>query len=129
MNELRPIFKRYAILFSVQYGSSLTRPAPGDVDIALYPRKSLSIKRMATLTHELQKFFTLPLDLVELSPRTDPLFAYEIITTGKLLYELKKEIYENFSVYVWKCYLDTEKLRKLENQYIKKGLKYVSSRY
>lgn len=123
--KIGTVCKKYGISCVVLYGSSLKTNNPGDYDIALYTLKPLKTS-LAKIQYLLQAFFKRPLDVVLLTHKTDPLLGHEIISQGEILYESKKNIFLDFSVYMWKKYLDTRKFRKLENFYIKEGLKYVS---
>lgn len=127
LSKVKKILKKYHVLLAVQYGSSLKSKYAEDYDIALYLKNNRN--KISSIQRELEMIFDKPLDLVELSERTDPLLAYEILSTGKPLYEEKKDLFENLLVQIWKKYLDTQKFRDLENAYIKKGIKRVTRRH
>ncbi|OGW76158.1 MAG: hypothetical protein A3J72_09350, partial [Nitrospirae bacterium RIFCSPHIGHO2_02_FULL_40_19] len=113
--KLKKIFKKYHVLFAIQYGSSLTSKWAEDIDLALYCQKPSQINTWK-LYGELQPFFDRQLDLIILTNHSNPLLTYEILTKGKVLYMKSLSLFVPIVVTLWKRYLDTQKFRNLEKQ-------------
>ncbi len=130
VSKLKKIFKKYHVLFAIQYGSSLSSAGnqAEDIDIALYCKNPSKVNTW-NLYGELQPFFDKQLDLVLITNHSNPLLTYEALTKGKVLYMKSMAIFVPIVVFLWKRYLDTQQFRSLEKNYIKKGLKHVSSRH
>ncbi len=67
------------------------------------------------------------IDLVVLTTDTEPLLLYEIFSKGKLLYESRPGIFDAGRLRAWKLYIDTEKLRAMQNKYLKEFVERVSN--
>lgn len=90
-----------------------------DVDIALqFPPNRQPSKLQ--LIHELEMIW-MPktVDLVILTPETDPLLLNEIFTRGKLLHEKSEGLFERAKLRAWHLYLDTAALRQKEREYLR----------
>jgi hypothetical protein len=66
------------------------------------------------------------IDLVILTADTDPLLLYEVFFNGMPLYEEDQGIFEKEKLRAWKLYIDTEKLRVMQKQYLKKFVEKAS---
>ncbi len=90
-----------------------------DIDIALtFQDRNAPIDKLQ-LIFELQGIFGQQVDLVVLTPFTDPVLLIEIFTKGKPIFEKEPFLFEEQKLLAWKKYLDTEKLREMQHQYIK----------
>ena len=125
---LQKIFKKYKIIFAIQYGSSLDSKNAQDYDLAVYCRNPSKVNTFK-LYGELQPLLHKPLDLIILKRNSSPLLTYEIIRKGKVIYIGNQALFLSLVIFFWKRYLDTAKFRKLENLYITRTLKHVTRRY
>ena len=94
-----------------------------DADIAILRDKSLSLEERSDLTEFLAKEYELnedKIDLVEIK-NAPPLLRFQIAEQGKLLWGDKAK-FIRFRVLSWKLYLDTAKLRRFQEQHLKKLL-------
>ena len=97
-----------------------------DMDVAVKCSENTKISRLQMI-YELDDFFNgKKIDLVLLSPDTDPLLLYEIFCNGKCLYESRKGLFTKEKLRAWKLYLDTDKIRKMNKKYLKDFVKKVS---
>ncbi|MBI5739575.1 MAG: nucleotidyltransferase domain-containing protein [Nitrospirae bacterium] len=118
-------FKKYCwgnhIQLLVQFGSSATgtEHAGSDIDIAVLLKWKSKVSKLK-LIYGLDEFFDgKKIDLVVLTPETDPLLLYEIFFRGRPLYESKKGIFINQKLRAWKLYLDTARIRRFNDKYLK----------
>lgn len=73
------------------------------------------------LIYHLGSLFTdREVDLVVLSIDTDPVLLFEIFSSGKPLYEDRPGVFDSERLRAYKLYYDTEKLRRLQTEYLKK---------
>jgi predicted nucleotidyltransferase len=112
------------ILFG-SHASGETDPA-SDIDVAIKFKWGNEISKLE-LIYKLDDLFNgRSIDLVVLTADTDPLLLYEIFFNGRSLYEEDQGIFEKEKLRAWKLYLDTEKLRVMQKQYLKKFVEKVS---
>ncbi len=97
-----------------------------DVDIVLIVEEKsldqLDYGKLYLQVHQCVNHPDLDLRLV-LPSQTDPLFLFEIINKGKLLYERNKGERVNFEVKSMKYYYDTRYLRQIFNLALEKSFK------
>jgi hypothetical protein len=67
------------------------------------------------------------IDLVVLTRDTDPVLLNEIFSKGRLLYEEQPGIFDKERLRAWKLYLDTEKLRRMRKEYLKKFVEMIDN--
>mgnify|MGYP001607247187 CR=1 FL=1 len=94
-----------------------------DVDIAILRDKSLSLEERSELTELLAKEYELnedKIDLVEIK-NASPILRFQIAEQGKLLWGDKSK-FIRFRVLSWKLYLDTAKLRRVREKFLKRVL-------
>lgn len=97
-----------------------------DVDIAVKCKHGIKVSKLK-LIYKLDDFFDgKSIDLVVLTPDTDPLLLHEIFFKGTPAYESRKGLFEKEKLRAWKLYLDTEKIRKMNEQYLKNFVKKAS---
>ncbi len=106
----------------VLFGSaSRGEERPGsDVDLAVKMKKDRAVSKLDLLYRLGELFKDREVDLVVLTVDTDPVLLYEIFAKGSLLYEAEPDLFENERVRALKLYYDTEKLRRLNDGYLKK---------
>ena len=112
------------ILFG-SHASEETHPK-SDIDVAVKFKRGTEISKLE-LIYKLDDLFNgKSIDLVVLTTDTDPLLLYEIFFNGRPLYEKDPDIFEKEKLRAWKLYLDTEKLRVIQKQYLKKFVEKAS---
>lgn len=125
--KILAVCKKHRFSFCVLFGSAAEEAHhQRDYDLAFYVGHEISGAIKFDLLKELQSFFDKPIDIVLLQPSTDPLLAYEIAHKGRLICELKQESFLEFQTRTWKKYLDTQRYRDYEKEYIRKKTKNVS---
>ena len=127
--KILELCKKYNFCFCVLFGSGADKKLKKhvrDYDFAFYSEKHISGNLKFTLIEKLQAFFDKSIDITILQPLSDPLLAYEISTKGKLICELKEDSFLEFQGRAWKDYLDSQRYRDYEKEYIKKRVKNVA---
>jgi len=94
---------------------------PGsDVDLAVKMKRGRSMAKLELIYHLGALFPDREIDLVVLSTETDPVLLFEIFSSGKLVYEENPGVFDNERLRAYKLYYDTEKLRRLQAEYLRK---------
>jgi len=127
--KLLQVCKKHGFQFCILFGSSANKALKKhkrDYDLAFYSGKNIPGKIKFTLIEELQSFFDKPIDITLIQPLGDPLLTYEVSTKRNLICEVKKDSYLEFQGRAWKDYLDSQRYRDYEKEYIKKKVKNVS---
>ncbi|AIS51954.1 DNA polymerase beta-like protein [Thermoanaerobacter kivui] len=94
-----------------------------DLDIGIKFDKNIEMALYSSILKELVEIFNREdIDVVILN-YADPLLRFEIISSCKVLYQAYPEAYLDFYLYSVKGYDDVKRLRKLEENYLKKGIK------
>jgi predicted nucleotidyltransferase len=70
--------------------------------------------------------FPKDLDLSLVNSDSSPLFLYQIISTGKCVYQNSKEAKVSFEAFVLKAYYDNAHLRKIYYSYLKDKFPYAN---
>lgn len=123
--QLNRIARKYRLKFIILHGSYATRRTHkgSDLDIAALAIKEMKFGQELKLYSELARIFgnnaKCELDFKVLN-KVDPLFRYEVIQKGVLLYG-NETAYEEFKAFACRAYEDTRDLRDLE--------KYLSQKY
>lgn len=90
-----------------------------DIDVAVKFRQGKEISKLK-LIYKLNDLFSgRNIDLVILRTETDPLLLFEIFFNGKFIYEEYPGLFDKERLRAWKLYIDTEKLRLMQNKYLK----------
>lgn len=122
-NEALKEFCREAgIELVVLFGSAArgSEQPKSDVDIALKLKRGLTVSKLDLIYNFGRLFNDREIDLVILSINTDPVLLYEIFSHGKPLFEGKADIFAEERLRAFKLYFDTEKLRLLQADYLRK---------
>jgi predicted nucleotidyltransferase len=106
------------VLFGSHSGGSVHKSS--DIDLAVKVKRGVEVSKLDLIFSLAGYFGDREIDLVLLSRDTDPLLLYEIFMKGKLLFEAQSGIFENEKLRAWKLYLDTEKLRGMQGDYLKR---------
>ena len=120
--EIQEFCKENKIELLILFGSHASEEThpKSDIDVAVKFKRGTEISKLE-LIYKLDDLFNgKSIDLVVLTTDTDPLLLYEIFFNGKPLYEKDSDIFEKEKLRAWKLYLDTEKIRVIQKQYLKK---------
>jgi len=123
--KLKEFVNKYNISLILIFGSYAKGRARelSDLDIGIKFDKNIDMNLYSSILRELVEIFNREdIDVVVLN-YADPLLRFEIITSCKVLYQAYSEAYIDFYLYSVKSYDDVKKLRKLEENYLKKGIK------
>ena len=130
--KLARMARKHGLSFVILHGSYATgRAKPdSDLDIAVVAKKEPEHKKILALYDDFGKIFgnnrNRELDLKALN-HTDPLFRYEVVRDGKLLFGNETE-YEVFKASVRLAYDDAQPLRDLERKLIEKFQRHLTAR-
>lgn len=131
--KLQEIGGKYEIRFIILHGSyAKNNPRRGsDLDIAILGRRPIDFDTQLEIFGELEGVFgnskERELDLKTLHG-IDPLFRYEVVKDGNLLYGDRND-YDEFRAYAFRDFMDSADLRQLESQIIAKKQKILTKRY
>ena len=96
-----------------------------DLVVVTYSRRTLSYDKVYKLVKNIKFPKTLDLSIVDKS--SSPIFLYEIIATGKKIYQRNEPQINNFEAFVLHNYYDTAHLRSIfENQLKQKISSYAN---
>ncbi|MBI4374179.1 MAG: helix-turn-helix domain-containing protein [Deltaproteobacteria bacterium] len=116
--------KEDRILLGYLFGSTArgrTR-SDSDIDVAFLLKGNPTVEDKISLTSDLTELLsTENIDVVLLNEAT-PLLRHEIITDGKLFFSHSEEIAGQFEMKVYREYLDTDYLRKVQNGYLMESI-------
>lgn len=127
---LAKIAHTYDLRFVILHGSYATgqEREDSDLDIAVVPRNHLETERFLSLHHELSALFTsYELDFKTLE-KADPLFRFEVVKDGVLLYGDETD-YEQYKAVSFRMYVDAKPLFELEKILIKKNQEHLKKHY
>jgi len=127
--EIKSFCEENRISLFVVFGSwarKETHPR-SDIDIAVVPEDSDSVVDKLKLICSLESIFERPVDLTVVTKDTDPLLGFEIFFRGKPLYEKTDGLFEKQKLAAWKKYLDTEKIRKMERDFVEKYIRELKN--
>lgn len=116
--KLDSLAKHYNLKFVILHGSYATGAprSDSDLDIAIFGKKEVNFSDLLKFYGDCEKIFGNNRDR-ELDLKTlhgvDPLFRYEVVKTGKLLYGDPLE-YEDYKAYAFRAYEDAKPLFELE---------------
>jgi predicted nucleotidyltransferase len=130
-DRLGALCERLGIRRVVLFGSRATgSPPPGpasDLDLAVSLVDPDHPTRFRELHHELSELFaTESLDLASLD-RADPLFRWEVVREGVLLWGDPLD-YLEFRAFAFRDFVDSADLRRLERALFEKKLAYIRER-
>ncbi len=131
--QLAEIAKEFNLKFVILHGSYATGLArkDSDVDIAVLGRAEISFDQSLKLSEALNDILHitgfLDLDFKTLD-KTDPLFRYEVIRDGKLLYGDPAD-YEEYKAIATRAYEDARPLFELEQHLARKFQKHLNETY
>lgn len=131
--QLENIGRRHNLRFLILHGSCATNTprAGSDVDLAYVASGPERGDEYLQLFGELAKVFgNAPhreLDVKSLH-HADPLFRYQVVRDGVLLYGNLTD-YEEFKLFAYRDYGDSYDLRRLQDRLLEKSIAEISQRY
>lgn len=128
--EMGKIAEKYGLSLVILYGSYAKNSAKkdSDIDIAVYRKgRTISFGELVGLNNEFADIFqSIEVDVKSLH-NTNPLFRYQVMQAGVLLYG-KKLALHSFKAYAFKDYYDSMDLLRLKEILIKKRLKTLANK-
>jgi len=120
--KLTPMFKEKDLLLVLLFGSSVSGKIHkgSDIDLAFLSDTPVDILNITNKVINL--LHANNIDLVDLS-RASPLLKFSAAKNGKVLYEKRPGIFNEFYSLAFRMYVDTKKLRDARKTYIKNSLK------
>jgi predicted nucleotidyltransferase len=116
---------RPEIVFAFVFGSQVSGTANvmSDIDLAIYTKTPVSPENRFRIQADLARECGTPkLDLVDLR-LASPLLAFEAVTSGIVILSRNEDILNDFERKTMARYLDTQRLRDVQNQYLRAHLK------
>lgn len=125
--EIKEIAEEYNLLLVILYGSQATgkNHKESDIDIAVLGNNGLSFEKLVDLNNKFMDIFKVNTIDVKSLHRTDPLFRYQVMRDGILLYGKRRD-YNYFKAYAFQDYHDSYDLFRLKEIIIKKRLKNLT---
>jgi predicted nucleotidyltransferase len=113
----------FALVFGSAAGSKIT--ALSDVDIGIYIKFEIPLLEMGRLFVGLEKIVGRKIDLVVLNDlyRRKPNFAFNIVSTGKLIFASDRRTFVDFKRNVFLYYLDTKTLIEMVSKSMERRVK------
>ena len=124
--EINKIGKKYNLQLAVIYGSFAKDKdhKRSDLDIAVLGKGKLNFQTVLDLYSKLSNILkNVDIDLKSLH-RTDPFFRYQVMRDSILIYGDPLE-YHNFKAYVFRAYMDSRDLLRLERTLSEKTISYL----
>jgi predicted nucleotidyltransferase len=124
---IKSFCKKNHIEILVLFGSASTGETHhlSDIDIAVKYKRGVKASKLK-LIYDLDDFFYgKSIDVVVVTPDTDPLLLHEIFSKGTPLYQSRKGLFEEEQLRAWKLYLDTGAIQKMNAKYLIKYMKKV----
>lgn len=131
--NINSIGKKFDLRYIIIHGSfAQNNNKPGsDLDIAIYGKQTITPSKRIEIHGELGSVLgdnkERELDLKTLH-NTNPLFRWEVVRTGILIYGDKKD-YDQYYVYATKDYNDSKSLLELRDHIIEKTQKELNKTY
>lgn len=126
--KIDKIAGKYGLKLAILFGSQATGKAHqgSDVDIAVLGEKKLSFEDIISLNNELAEVFQVREIDVKSLHNSDPLFRYQVMRDGKLLYG-KNYDYYSFKAYAFRDFIDSRDLLNLKEIMVKKRVESLNA--
>jgi predicted nucleotidyltransferase len=126
--DIEEIAKKYELKLVVLYGSQATGKAKpdSDIDIAVLGNRRIDFNKHIKLVNEFTSLFHTDEIDVKLLHKTSPLFRYEVMRDGVLLYGSDYD-FVSFKSYAFRDYMDSQDLFRLKRIFIRKRIEYVKN--
>ena len=124
--RIAEVGKKYKLKLAVIYGSYATGKShrTSDLDIAVLGEKELEFKTILDLYSEFSNIFRDKDVDVKSLHRVDPFFRYQVMRDSILIYGNPLE-YHNFKAYVFRAYMDSKDLLRIEKMLSRKTISYL----
>lgn len=128
--QINKIGKKYRLRFIIIHGSYAVgeEKKGSDLDVAVYGKEKISFEQQLKIHGELGRVFgdnkERELDL-KLLHNTNPLFRYEVVRSGQLIYG-NRDDFDEYYLYAYKDYNDSKSLFKLQDILINKRQKHLN---
>ncbi len=120
--KLAPIFEEKRLVLALLFGSSAFDKTHRNSDIDLAFLFDTPVDILKLTNRVIRLLHTDNIDVVDLR-RASPLLKFSAVKNGKVLYEKKPGIFNEFYSLAFRVYIDTKKLRDAQETYIKNSLK------
>lgn len=124
-NDIEQVVKEWcngrAVQLCVLFGSQATGKArvDSDVDLALWVKPSPEPLVKLRWLRELEELLGKEVNLVWVSPDTNPVLGFEIVRDGRVLFEGEPGIWATKRRHLWQAYTDSEPLRRLAREQLR----------
>lgn len=125
--KIDKIAEKYRLKLAILFGSQATGKAHkgSDTDVAVLGEKKLSFEDIINLNNELAEAFqTREIDVKSLH-NSDPLFRYQVMRNGKLLYG-KNYDYHSFKAYAFRDFVDSRDIFDLKEIMVRKRVESLN---
>lgn len=126
--EIGEIAKKHGLKLVVLYGSQASGKTKknSDIDIAVLGERKIDFKKHIDLIGEFTGLFKTDEVDVKLLHNTNPLFRYEVMRDGILLYGADYD-FVSFRAYAFRDYMDSQDLFRLKRIFIQKRTEYMKN--
>ncbi len=128
--QINTIGKKHNLRFIIIHGSYAVgeEKKGSDLDVAIYGKKKISFEQHMKMYGDFEQVFgnnkERELDL-KILHNTNPLFRYEVVHNGKLIYGSQND-FDEYCLYAYKDYNDSKSLFKLQDILINKRQKHLN---
>jgi predicted nucleotidyltransferase len=125
---IEKIAEKYELKIVVLYGSQATgkAKADSDIDIAILGKRRIDFDKHVELINEFTTLFQADEVDVKLLHNTNPLFRYEVMRDGILLYGADYD-FVSFGAFAFRDYMDSQSLFQLKRIIIKKRMEHFAA--
>lgn len=127
-SDVAEIAKKHGLKLVVLYGSQATGKAKpnSDIDIAILGKRRIDFKKHIELIGEFAGVFRTDEVDVKLLHDTNPLFRYQVMRDGVLLYGENYD-FVSFRAYAFRDYMDSQDLIHFKQMMIQKRISHLTS--
>lgn len=128
-NQIKNFCHQNRIEFFIVFGSyaqGRARPS-SDIDIAINVKNAFEKVDKLELIFRLGDIFDEAIDLVVLTPFTEPLLKYEIFFKSTPVFINDWDYFVERKILAWKIYNDTQKFRDLRKQYVESYIRELKN--
>jgi len=112
-SKMASLAEKYNLKLIVLFGSYARGRAnkESDVDIGIYGENGISWDEKIELSYEFGKILKNDNVDVEIISSNSPTLMYNILSSGKVLFEKKKGFFSLLKLYAWKVFADSKSFR------------------
>ncbi len=106
------------VLFAYLFGSAVEHDRYRDIDVGIYMSEGVDLLKLGGMQSDLDGMFEQAIDLVPINalPRKKPVLAFNIVTSGMLLFTRDEALHTEYKKKAMLHYYDTAPLRKMMNE-------------